>query len=120
MLQKLLNFLRGSVLVAVECSAPERIINLCAVHDIPFWDVTWRDATHFALRTTRWGFVRLRAVSDQVAATLTVRREKGAPVVLRRFRRLPGSLREANALARGSDFVRRCLPEAVIAAYCER
>ena len=87
MLQKLLNFLRGSVLVAVECSAPERIINLCAVHDIPFWDVTWRDGSHFALRTTRWGFVRLRAVSDQVAAKLTVRREKGAPVVLRRFRR---------------------------------
>lgn len=87
MLQKLLNFLRGSLLVSVECDAPERIINLCAVHDIPFWDVTWRDGSHFALRTTRWGYLRLRTAAEQVEAELTVRREKGAPAVLRRFRR---------------------------------
>lgn len=87
MYQKMLNFLRGSVLAAVECAMPERVFNLCAAHDIPFWDVTWRDPSHFALRTTRWGYVRLRAVTADIDADITRLREKGAPVVLRRFRR---------------------------------
>ncbi len=39
---------------------------------------------------------------------------------LRGFRHLPMSLSEANAAARESDFVRRYLPAALIAAYCDR
>ena len=39
---------------------------------------------------------------------------------LRDFRRLPMSLSAANAAARGSDFVRKHLPEAMIAVYCDR
>ncbi|MCR5575848.1 MAG: glutamine synthetase family protein [Oscillospiraceae bacterium] len=39
---------------------------------------------------------------------------------LRTFRRLPGSLPEANRLALDSAFVHRCLPEEIIAAYCGR
>ena len=39
---------------------------------------------------------------------------------LRHFRHLPRSLSEANAAARESEFVRRHLPEALIAAYCDR
>ena len=40
--------------------------------------------------------------------------------VLRGFRRLPASLRQANDLALHSDFVRRYVPQAIIAAYCTR
>ena len=40
--------------------------------------------------------------------------------VLRNFRRLPASLRQANDLALHSDFVRRYVPQAIIAAYCTR
>ena len=36
------------------------------------------------------------------------------------FRHLPRSLTEANAAARESEFVRRHLPQALIAAYCDR
>ncbi len=36
------------------------------------------------------------------------------------YRRLPATLKEAVDAARGSDFVKRVLPEAVIAAYCGR
>ena len=87
MYRKLLNFLRGSVLLAVECTMPERLFNLCAAHDIPFWDVKWRSASAFTLRTTRWGHFRLKSVTKELDVTMTVRREKGAPVVLGRFRR---------------------------------
>ena len=87
MYRKLLNFLRGSVLVAVECTMPERLFNLCAAHDIPFWDVQWHAQNAFTLRTTRWGYFRLKSVTKQLDVTLTVRREKGAPMLLQRFRR---------------------------------
>ena len=40
--------------------------------------------------------------------------------VLRNFRRLPASLGQANDLALHSDFVRRYVPQAIIAAYCTR
>ena len=40
--------------------------------------------------------------------------------VLRNYRRLPASLRQANDLALHSDFVRRYVPQAIIAAYCTR
>lgn len=40
--------------------------------------------------------------------------------VLRNFRRLPASQRQANDLALHSDFVRRYVPQAIIAAYCTR
>ena len=40
--------------------------------------------------------------------------------ILRGFERLPTTLREANALALESAFVRRTVPEAIISAYCER
>ena len=40
--------------------------------------------------------------------------------VLRGFERLPASLHAANTLARESAFVRQFVPEAIIAAYCDR
>ena len=85
--QKALNFLRGSVLLTVEYHMPERVFNLCAAHEIPFWDVHWQSDTRFSLRTTRWGWFRLRNVTKELGVTMELRREKGAPVVLRRFRR---------------------------------
>jgi len=87
MYQKLLNFLRGNALLAVECPMPERVFNLCAAHDIPFWDVRWRSQNTFTLRTTRWGYYHLKSVTKELDMSMTVRREKGAPVILRRFRR---------------------------------
>ena len=43
-----------------------------------------------------------------------------SPDMLARFRKLPMSLQEAAEAALSSDFIRRHLPEAVIAAYCRR
>ena len=85
MYQSVMNFLRGNVLIAVECTMPERLFNLCAAYDIPFWDVKWRTENAFALRTTRWGYFRLKSVTKELDIRLTVGREKGAPVLLRRF-----------------------------------
>ena len=42
MYRKVLNYLRGQVTVEVESAAPERVLNLCAAHGIPFWELEWQ------------------------------------------------------------------------------
>lgn len=44
MYAKVWNYLRGSVLFQCESPAPERVLNLCGVYGIPFWDVQWETA----------------------------------------------------------------------------
>lgn len=87
MYRSLFNFLQGNVLLQVESPYPERIINLCGVHGIPFWDLRWRDETTFTLRTTRRNARRLRQAVKSVACTITIGRERGVPGFLRRFRK---------------------------------
>ena len=87
MYRKTINYLRGSVTVQVESAFPERVVNLCAAHAIPFWDLCWIDGTTFTIRTSSRALPRLRAVTEQTDCTITVLRQTGAPVLLRGLRR---------------------------------
>lgn len=81
------NFLRGQVLVHIESGCPERVVNLCAGAEVPFWDVRWLSPVELTLRTTRRGLAQVRRAAEQVGAAATVRREQGAPLLARRLRR---------------------------------
>ena len=86
MYRRIINFLRGSVPVYVESPCPERVVNLCAVHEIPFWDVKWQNDRSFIMRTTRRGLDTLRQVTEETDCTITAARERGAPAIARHFR----------------------------------
>lgn len=81
------NYLRGTVCLACRSAAPERVLNLCAAHEIPFWDVRWESEERFTLRTTREGARRLAEVTQETEAELTPLEERGAPLALWRLRR---------------------------------
>ena len=86
MYRSVVNYLRGNVSIRVESPFPERVMNLCAAHEIPFWDVRWLDGVTFTMSTTRRGLRRLRqAVGAE--CVITVGRERGAPRLLQTFRR---------------------------------
>ena len=87
MYAKVWNYLRGSVLLRCQSAAPERVLNLCAVHEIPFWDVKWQTEECFTLRTTRQGARRLAQSAAETDARLERLEEQGAPLLLRRMRR---------------------------------
>lgn len=55
MYKAIVNFLRGQVLVHIESGCPERVVNLCAGAEVPFWDVRWLSPVELTLRTTRRG-----------------------------------------------------------------
>ena len=87
MYRKVLNYLRGQVTVEVESAAPERVLNLCAAHGIPFWGLTWLSELRLRAAIDRAELPRLRQVLAQTDAVLTVVRTEGAPEVWRRYRR---------------------------------
>ena len=83
----MINCLRGSVTVRVESAYPERVVNLCAAHAIPFWDLRWIDGATFTVRTSLGALPRLQAVTQQVDCSVTVVRRTGLPVLLLSLRR---------------------------------
>lgn len=87
MYRKTVNYLRGSITVRVESAFPERVVNLCAAHAIPFWDLRWIDETTFLVRTSNRALPRLRTVAAQQDCSITVLRQTGVPVLLKRIRR---------------------------------
>lgn len=87
MYRKVLNYLRGQVTVEVESAAPERVLNLCAAHGIPFWELEWLSEIRLRAVTARSQLPRLREVLTRTDAALTVVRTEGAPEVWRQYRR---------------------------------
>ena len=87
MYNQIVNYIRGSVLLSVESAYPERVLNLCSAHGIPFWDVEWVDAVRFTMRTSRQGERRLRRAAAQTDADIRRLRQQGIPVLAGRFRR---------------------------------
>ena len=76
MYKAIVNFLRGQVLVHIESGCPERVVNLCAGAEVPFWDVRWLSPVELTLRTTRRGLAQVRraAVSRRSWSSSTTRR----------------------------------------------
>ena len=109
MYRKAVNYLRGQAVVEITSSAPERVVNLCAAHGIPFWDVDWRTERCFRVTTTLPGLRRLREVTVDTDADIRLLRKTGAPELWRRCRRryvlLAAALVLPLLLALGSAFI---------------
>ena len=82
----LLNRLRGQVRLRVECAFPERVLNLCGVRDLAFWDLEWENAAAFTCRMSCRDFHALSRAAERLECTLTVVGREGAPFFLGRFR----------------------------------
>lgn len=86
-MEKILHLLRGSVRVRVETRYPERILNLCGAHRLPFRDLSWQSAEAFSFTLTRRDYHTLRRLMRPLSVNATVAGRGGLPFFLRRFRR---------------------------------
>lgn len=86
MYRRAVNFLRGQAVAEVTCAAPERVVNLCAAHGVPFWDLTWQSEITFRVTTTLSGAERLQQVTADTGAEVRVLERSGAPELWRRCR----------------------------------
>lgn len=87
MLKKAIKLLRGSVRVCAQSVYPERVLNLCSVRGIEFWDLAWKSASEISFCIARSDLRALRRACEGNGVELTVERTAGAPFFLARFRR---------------------------------
>ena len=88
MLIRIRNYLRGSVQLDIRGAAVERFLNLCALHDVAFWDVEALDADHFTAWISSEGYRALRPYARKTACRIRIRHKKGVPfLALRATRR---------------------------------
>ncbi|MCI8478354.1 MAG: sporulation protein YqfD [Oscillospiraceae bacterium] len=86
-MQKLINFLRGSIRLEVTGAFPERFLNLCAQHRVPFWGVEWLGEGTVRLTVAGRSSRKLEAVAEKVMCQLREVETGGLPSFLGRFRR---------------------------------
>ena len=85
-MKKLLNLLRGMVVLRAEGAFPERLMNLCAQEGVEFWRVDWLDTRTLRLTTRRYGLKKLKQLAERVDCTLEVEESLGLPAWAARFR----------------------------------
>ena len=93
----------------MESAFPERVLNLCSVRGLAFWDLEWESDTAFTCRISRQDFRVLRQAAGKLECDITVLRREGAPYFLLRFRHrqalLTGSVGLAFLMLVGSFFI---------------
>ena len=62
-MRKLMNFLRGMVILRLTGPFPERLINLCAQAGIDFWAMEWLDEHTVRLTTRRYTLRRFKELA---------------------------------------------------------
>ena len=86
-MKKAVNYLRGSVRAEVTCPYPERFINLCAQHDIEFWDLEKIKPDVMRVFVHISGFTKLRELSKRAGFHVKAAKKEGVPFFLLRIRK---------------------------------
>ena len=86
-MRSVINFLRGSVCVAVSGPFPERFLNLCAQSGVGFWDLAWEGGQSLRLRVLRRDAGRAAELAERAGCTASLEGRAGLPVFLAGFRR---------------------------------
>lgn len=86
-MQKIINFLRGSVAFTVTGAFPERFLNLCAQNGVGFWDLAWLDEHTLRLRVSREHATALRRLAEKVQCDTRADRGLGVPFFLAKFKK---------------------------------
>lgn len=85
--KKLWKFLIGYVTVTIEGYFLEKFTNLCAVNNIPFWNVKRYGNAKMIGRTTIKGFKQMRHQAKKCGCRITLGKKRGTPFFLHRYRK---------------------------------
>lgn len=85
-MRKLMNFLRGMVILKLTGPFPERLINLCAQEGIDFWAMEWLDEHTVRLTIRRYTLKRFRELAQRAGCEVEREASRGLPDFLGRFR----------------------------------
>lgn len=84
---KIWRFLNGYVTVTVEGFFLEKFTNLCAINNLPFWNVKRYGNAKMVGRTTIKGFKQMRAQAKKCGCRISIGKKRGTPFFLHRYRK---------------------------------
>ncbi len=84
-LVNLLRFLTGYVYFRGSGGFSERFINLCSVHDIPLWNVTYENG-FFTACTTIQGYFKIKRASKNSGVKIRKLKKSGVPFIANRLK----------------------------------
>lgn len=86
MMQKIVNFLRGSVRLEIEGLFPERFLNLCSVERLSFWHLERNEKSSLRVTVALWDLSRAKVLAQRAGCTVKPLGGKGLPSFLMSFR----------------------------------
>lgn len=86
MILKLINFLRGYLIISAESFFPERFINLCMRKGIYLWDVKKEGKSKIGLCVSVRGFRRMREPARSTKTRVHIEKRCGLPLFLHKYR----------------------------------
>ena len=86
-MKRLINWILGYVTVTAEGAFPERLLNLCAQHRLPFWGLVWHSETSFSLRVRLADRSRLEELARRAMCSLEEGTRRGVTAAALRWRK---------------------------------
>lgn len=86
LLLRLWNYLRGYVIIIIEGYFLEKFLNICIRRQIYLWDVIKRNSSTMQMKVSIKGFKALRGIARKTRCRVRIKRKKGLPFVLNRYR----------------------------------
>lgn len=83
----ILNYIKGYLTIVIEGLFPERLINLCALKNIPLWNLQRRDKTHISANMNIYNFRRIKEINRKAKCTVHIEKKHGIPFVVYRYRK---------------------------------
>lgn len=84
---KIWKFLNGYVSVTIEGYFLEKFTNLCAINNIPFWNIKRYGNAKMVGRTTIKGFKQMRFEARKCGCRIELGKKRGTPFFLHRYRK---------------------------------
>lgn len=84
---KILNFLKGVIVVEVEGFFIERFINLCNINNVKIWDVESVKNSGIYLKTDKSSFKSIKKIAKKTKCNAKIKKKKGMYFLLFRYRR---------------------------------
>ena len=84
---RIFRFLTGYVLVTVEGFFLEKFTNLCAINNLPFWDIRRFGSAKLVGKTTISGFKKMRHEAKKCGCRIYLSKKRGTPFLLYRYKK---------------------------------
>jgi similar to stage IV sporulation protein len=84
---KVKNLFKGAVWIYLEGENRQKVINMAMARGLAIWDVSFKDAARWELKTTVEGFKAVGRLARRSGCRARIIRKEGAPFFFRRLRR---------------------------------